>query len=202
MTMDGTKIPIPEEKENENKWVNIEKLKELLTCREILKKLNEHTDAINKIGNKVFNEYYHELTSEESTQHRKAIESLYEKNINDDNLMSYKEYLDKYFKYEIKCESTSISLVDILTEKEIIRRYLQYLADELNGDWKPDWKPDWNYKNMTKFFIYFDNNNNKFKIYSNYNDKKDVIYFKSKDIAKKVIDIASDQLKILHDIKD
>ena len=76
---------------------------------------------------------------------------------------------------------------DIVVPKRNISKLLAIsklmnIAKYYNKDWKPDWE-----HRETKYYIYFDNNNNKYDV--NYNDAfcRNIIYFKNSKDAKAVI---------------
>jgi hypothetical protein len=81
----------------------------------------------------------------------------------------------------------------VFSKKTYATLKLQWIADQLNGDWIPDWSNS----NQDKYFIY-STSKKELKIFHN-SDLGDIgrIYFKSKKLAKQAIEIMGNDLEYL-----
>ena len=86
---------------------------------------------------------------------------------------------------------------DIFTSRELLRRYIQHLADILNDGWVPNWST-----NESKFHILMDFDIKGFLVREAFSCMYDIIYFKSEIIAKQILDHAKEQLEELYEVEN
>lgn len=102
------------------------------------------------------------------------------------DLPTYDDWFDTHYCHQ-----------SILTSKELLRRYIQHLADIVNDGWVPDLKS----KVQKKYYIFF-NSENVFSVWVHVHVFINVIYFESEDAARRVIDNASQELLELFGVED
>jgi len=74
-------------------------------------------------------------------------------------------------------------------EKILAINKLMNVAKYLNGDWQPDW----NNENEYKYSIYYSHRYNRLSINNVYGIQSQSIYFKTKELAKKAIEILGEE---------
>lgn len=83
----------------------------------------------------------------------------------------------------------SIIVYDNNASKLVSLSKLMNIAKYYNGDWEPNWNTsDWNTYKESKYYIYYNNNEDKYRVSYTTDVNWGYIYFKSRDDAKSVID--------------
>ena len=90
-----------------------------------------------------------------------------------------------------------VELEESLYLVEKIRRYIDHLAEIVNGDWEPNWNDD-----TSRHYIFYHHHDLELKIGSMYNSVSLDWYFKSEEAAERVIKVAEHELKIAFGVQD
>jgi hypothetical protein len=115
----------------------------------------------------------------------------------DEKEIEFPDYLQSYGDYKSYVWNNVYSeinkqLYNLLTsQKQYAMLKLQYIADQLNGEWVPDWDDG----KEKKWYIYYNNTNFYIDANNNFNQLK--IYFKSEELAQKALELMGDDMEYL-----
>ena len=114
------------------------------------------------------------------------------------------EYFESYTKYKdfirpgINVCVMPKKLFDILSsKKQYATMKLQYIADQLNGDWKVDYEDG----HQEAWTIFYAKSSKKFQTCPDYCKYVSKIYFKSEELAEKAIEITGPEMEYLKGVK-
>lgn len=155
------------------KEIKLDGNKEEISCSS-LKPLNRNADILNKI-----------LDDSRIEIQKKNDFELPE------YLKSYGDYQDYLYELCINAKDKFNNFLDVIHDKKIYATIkLQYIADQLNGDWKPDW----NKRTPDKWYLGYDYKTEEFSYQFSIYYNSGHVYFKSEEIAKQAREIMGDDI--------